>query len=217
MDRITRQCWQNELYRFYGPYYTSVLTEWVIKVLWTVLHVSVDKMSYKGFMDRITRQCWQNELQRFYGPYYTSVLTEWVIKVLWTVLHVSVDMFVIAVRISHTFRSLSHEFKQSGSLHMCAPSADIGRSGIRTRYPRALSQPSYQWANQYMSYKGFMDRITRECSQNELYRFYGPYYTSVFSEWVIQVLWPVLHVSVDRMSYTGFMDRITRQCWQNEL
>ena len=78
MDRITRQRWQNELYRFYVPYYTSVLTEWVIKVLWTVLHVSVDrmsykglwtvlhvsvdKMSYKGFMDRITRQCWQNEL-----------------------------------------------------------------------------------------------------------------------------------------------------------
>ena len=42
---------------------------------------------------------------------------------------------------------LSHEFEQFGSLHMCAPRKYIGRSGTRTRHPRALSQPRYQWAN----------------------------------------------------------------------
>ena len=39
--------------------------------------------------------------------------------------------------------SLSHDFEQFGSLHMCAPREDIGRSGIRARYPRTLSQPRY--------------------------------------------------------------------------
>ena len=42
--------------------------------------------------------------------------------------------------------SLSQDFEQFGSLYMymCAPRKDIGRRGIRTRYPRALSQPRYQ-------------------------------------------------------------------------
>ena len=40
--------------------------------------------------------------------------------------------------------SLSHEFEQFGSLHICASIKHIGRRGILTRYPRALSQPRYQ-------------------------------------------------------------------------
>ena len=40
--------------------------------------------------------------------------------------------------------SLSQDFEQFGSLYMCAPRKDVGRSGIRTRYPRALSQPRFQ-------------------------------------------------------------------------
>ena len=44
-----------------------------------------------------------------------------------------------------TFRlSLPQEFEQS--LDICAQKKDIGRSGIRARYHRALNQPRYQWA-----------------------------------------------------------------------
>ena len=45
---------------------------------------------------------------------------------------------------SYARLSLSHDFEQLGPLHMCTPRKDIGRSGTRTRYPRALSQPRYQ-------------------------------------------------------------------------
>ena len=40
--------------------------------------------------------------------------------------------------------SLSHDFEQFGSMHMCALRKDIGCSGIQTQYPRTLSQPRYQ-------------------------------------------------------------------------
>ena len=46
----------------------------------------------------------------------------------------------------HFRLSLSHEFELFRSLHMCASRKDNGGSGTETRYPRALSQPRYQWA-----------------------------------------------------------------------
>ena len=75
-------------------------------------------------------------------------------------LHVHSDMLVIfiilfyyrvyvlldAARIVYMSRwlSLSHNYEMFESQHMCAPRNYIGRSGTRTRYPRALSQPRYQ-------------------------------------------------------------------------
>ena len=69
-------------------------------------------------------------------------------------LHVNLDILVILILYfflyvflcgaNRLYVRLSHEFEQFGSLHMCAPRKDVGRSGIRTRYPRALSQPRYQ-------------------------------------------------------------------------
>ena len=56
-------------------------------------------------------------------------------------------MFFDTVRMGYTFRlSLSHESEQFGSLHMCASRKDICQSGSRIWYPRALSQPRYQWS-----------------------------------------------------------------------
>ena len=58
-----------------------------------------------------------------------------------------IKMFFDAAQIGYnvTFRlSLSHEFEHFGSLFIRAPRKDIGRSGTRTRYARALSEPRYQ-------------------------------------------------------------------------
>ena len=44
---------------------------------------------------------------------------------------------------------LYHEFEQFGSLHMCTPRKDFGRSGTRTRYPRTLESTTRP-----MSYPG---------------------------------------------------------------
>ena len=75
-------------------------------------------------------------------------------------LHVNFDITVIFYFFIYFFKvflsganrlygrlSFSQDFEQFGSLYMCAPRKDIGCSGIRNRYPRALSQPRYQWAN----------------------------------------------------------------------
>ena len=75
-------------------------------------------------------------------------------------LHVNSDILVIFIsflffctfflcganRLCVRLSLLSHEFEQFGSLHMCAPRKDIGRSGTQTRYPQTLSQPRYQCA-----------------------------------------------------------------------
>ena len=54
--------------------------------------------------------------------------------------------FLCGMNRLYVWLSLSHDFDHFGSLHMWAPRKDIGRSEIGTRYPRALSQPRYQWA-----------------------------------------------------------------------
>ena len=71
-------------------------------------------------------------------------------------LHVNFDILVIFISINFVrflcganrlcvqLSLLSHEFEQFGSLHMCAPKKDIGRSGTRTRYSQSPSQPRYQ-------------------------------------------------------------------------
>ena len=70
-------------------------------------------------------------------------------------LHVNLDILVILILYfflyfffscgaNRLYVRLSHDFEQFGSPHLCAPRKDVGRSGIRTRYPRALSQPRYQ-------------------------------------------------------------------------
>ena len=79
-------------------------------------------MSNKGFIDRSDHN-WHN---------YCSFLF-------------IIFLMIFGCCANHLYTS-SHEFGQFASLHMRAPRKYIGRSGTRTRYPRALSQPRYQWA-----------------------------------------------------------------------
>ena len=61
---------------------------------------------------------------------------------------------------------LYHEFEQFGSLHMCTPRKDFGRSGTRTRYPRTLKSTT-----QPMSYPGAtnMSKIISNSIYNKKY------------------------------------------------
>ena len=62
-------------------------------------------------------------------------------------IYLLLDVFFDAAQIGYVFRlSLSHEFEQFETLHMCAARKYMDRSGTQTRYFRALSQPRYKGA-----------------------------------------------------------------------
>ena len=183
-----------------------MLTEWVIKVLWTVLHVSVDRMSYKGFMDRITRQ-WGG------GPRVVVSTAAFHARVRGSVPGLGglkeTKMFLphprVKVSIVGSLRdrevACSASDRQGSNFESCVWRTVSSQSSHHPQevllaqfslyvHKGGLKPDSFHLhvSVDRMSYKGFMDRITRQCWQNELYRFYGPYYTSVLTEWVMQVL-----------------------------
>ena len=73
---------------------------------------------------------------KFLLPACMSTLTYWSFIVLYFFVR-----YLCAAKRSYVRLSLLfHEFEQFWSLRICAPRKYIGRSGIRTRYPRDLSQ-----------------------------------------------------------------------------